>query len=293
MIDLHMHTSYSDGTDSVIELLQEAEKAGLEIISITDHNTAKAYDELEQIDIEKYYKGKIMPGIEMNTKVLGIPIEILGYGIDYRMMNEKINNVFLPLEERNKIEAERLYKKCMQAGIKFEENCLTNYDGTYFASKFIMAEMHKFEENKKIIDEDAWEQLRVFYRKYMSDPEGFLYINTDDLVPNFEIASNLIRECGGLVFIPHIYEYRDNSHKVLEYIIENYEIDGFECIYTTFSEEQTREITEICDKKGLYISGGSDYHGTAKPGVKIGVGNGNLVINKDIIANWKDKVNYF
>lgn len=293
MIDLHMHTNYSDGTDSAIELLQNAEKANLEIISITDHNTAAAYEELEKTDVAQYYGGRIIPGIEINTKVLGVPIEILGYGIDYKKMNEKIREVFLPLEERNKIEAQRLYEKCILAGIKFEENCLNNYDGTYFASKFIMEEMRKFEENKTIIDIDAWEQLRVFYRKYMSDPNGFLYINTDDLVPNFEIAANLIRECGGLVFVPHIYEYRENSHKILKYIIENYKVDGFECFYTTFSKEQTSEILEICQKHEFYISGGSDYHGEAKPNVKIGVGHGNLNIDKSEIIPWLDGIKYF
>ena len=293
MIDLHMHTNYSDGSDTVVELLENAEKVGLEIISITDHNTAMAYEDLEKIDIEKYYSGRIIPGIEINTKVLGVPIEILGHGIDYQKMNEKIKEVFLPLEERNKIEAQRLYEKCAIAGIKFEENCLDNYDGTYFASKFIMSEIHKFEENKNIIDEEAWDQLRVFYRKYMSDPTGFLYINTDDLVPNFEVAANLIRECGGLVFIPHIYEYRENSHKILEYIIKNYKIDGFECLYTTFSDEQTNEILEICKKYKYFVSGGSDYHGKTKPNVKIGVGYGNLSMDISEIIPWAKDVKYF
>lgn len=293
MIDLHMHTKYSDGTDDVIELLKSAEKIGLEVISITDHNTAKAYEELENLNINNYYTGKIIPGIEMNTKVLGIPIEILGYGIDYKKMNEMIPSVFLPLKERNRIEAERLYEKCILAGIKLEEDCLKNYDATYFASKFIMREIHKFEENRAVIDEEAWEELRVFYRKYMSNPNMPLYINTDDLVPSFEDASNLIRECGGMVFIPHIFEYRENSEKILEYILENYDVDGFECFYTTFSEEETNKIYKICKERKLYISGGSDYHGKAKANVSLGVGHGNLGIEYAEIADWQENIRYF
>lgn len=293
MIDLHMHTKYSDGTDDIVELLKAAEKIGLEVISITDHNTVKAYKELESLNIKNYYSGKIIPGIEMNTKVLGIPIEILGYGIDYEKMNERIPTIFLPVRERNRIEAMRLYEKCITAGIKLEENCLENYDATYFASKFIMSEIHKFEENKAIIDEEAWNELRVFYRKYMSNPEMPLYINTDDLVPDFEQASNLIRECGGLVFIPHIFEYRENSYKILEYILNNYNVDGFECFYTTFTKEQTDEIYKICKERNLYISGGSDYHGKAKVNVLLGIGHGNLEIEYGEIEEWQDKVRYF
>ena len=287
-----MHTNCSDGTDTVIELLQNAEKANLEIISITDHNTVKAYEVLEEIDIRKYYNGKIIPGIEINTKVLSVPIELLGYGIDYKLMNKKIKEIFLPVEERNKIEAKRLYEKCIVAGIKLSDNCLQSYDGTYFASKFIMTEIQKFEENKKIIDKESWD-LRIFYRKYMSDPTGFLYVNTDDLVPDFKKAANLIRECGGLVFVPHIYEYRDNSHKILDYIIQNYKVDGFECFYTTFSDEQKKEIMDICKKYNLYMSGGSDYHGSAKENVNMGVGHGNLEVSIDNIKEWKEKIKYF
>lgn len=90
MIDLHMHTKYSDGSDSLCELLTRVENKKLNTISITDHNTGLAYEEMEKIDLRKYYTGKIIPGIELNTKVLGVPIEILGYGIDYKKMNELV-----------------------------------------------------------------------------------------------------------------------------------------------------------------------------------------------------------
>ena len=58
MIDLHMHTKYSDGTDDIIEFLQKAKHNKLEIISITDHNTVKAYYELEKINIKDYFSRK-------------------------------------------------------------------------------------------------------------------------------------------------------------------------------------------------------------------------------------------
>ncbi len=57
MIDLHMHTTYSDGTDTVKELLKNAQKRKLEVISITDHNGCRAYQEMETFDIANYYKG--------------------------------------------------------------------------------------------------------------------------------------------------------------------------------------------------------------------------------------------
>lgn len=58
MIDLHLHTKYSDGTDDIVEFLQKAEENNLDIISITDHNTVKAYYELEKLNIKNYFSRK-------------------------------------------------------------------------------------------------------------------------------------------------------------------------------------------------------------------------------------------
>ena len=106
MIDLHMHTYFSDGTDTEIEILKNAKAKNLSIISITDHNTAKVYEALENVEINNYYNGRIIPGIELNTKALKVPIEILGYGIDYKKMNELVKKLYIPAEERNKIECQ-------------------------------------------------------------------------------------------------------------------------------------------------------------------------------------------
>lgn len=84
MIDLHMHTTYSDGSENCETILKKCQEKKLNYISITDHNTALAYEELEDKKVKDFYTGKIIPGIELNTKVLNIPIEILGYGIDYK-----------------------------------------------------------------------------------------------------------------------------------------------------------------------------------------------------------------
>lgn len=290
MIDLHIHTSYSDGTDTCVDILKKAEEKHLSVISITDHNTMLAYSELENINIKEYYSGKIIQGIELNTKVLGVPIEILGYGVDYKKMNELVKKIYIPAEDRNKIEVERLLSKCLKAGIKIDCNCIERYNPSMFASIFIHSEIVKNIENKKIIDNEAWEDTKVFYRKHMSNPEGMLYVEMDDFVPDFDTAANLIRECGGLVFLPHIFEYRENSRKILDYIMKNYKFDGIECYYTTFTSEQTKELLKLCIQNNLYISGGSDYHGYNKPNVNMGNGFGYLVINDDIINNWKYKV---
>ena len=85
MIDLHMHTTYSDGTDNLEMLLKNAENKKLEIISITDHDSVDAYYELEKnSELRKLYSGEIIVGTELKTFYGNVPIEILAYGIDYK-----------------------------------------------------------------------------------------------------------------------------------------------------------------------------------------------------------------
>ncbi len=293
MIDLHMHTTYSDGTESCETVLKKCQEKNLNYISITDHNTARAYEELEKMDFLSLFKGKIIPGIELNTKALNIPIEILGYGIDYKKMNELATKVYIPPKERNLIEFKRLYDKCIKYGIVLDKDCANSYDPNTFASGFFHKEIIKHEENKNLLSLEAWDSSKIFYRQFMSDPNMPLYVKMDDLVPDFNTASNLVRQAGGLVFIPHIFEYRNNAEPILKYILDNFKIDGIECYYTTFTQEQHERVLNVCKKRNLFISGGSDFHGTIKPDVDIGVGYGNMQIPDEIIFPWIEKISFF
>ena len=208
-------------------------------------------------------------------------------------MCELAPKIYIDPSKRNLIEAERLYNKCLKYGIVLDDDCLEKYAPKDFASSFFHKQITKYEGNKKLISSEAWESSKILYRQYMSDPNAPLYVEMDDLVPDFETASSLIRQCGGLVFIPHIYEYKHNSTAILNYILKNHSIDGIECFYTTFSAEQHNEILQICKNHNLFVSGGTDFHGTFRPEVSIGNGYGNLEIPTEIISNWVSKINLF
>lgn len=284
MLDLHMHTRYSDGSDEVSMVLEKAEKLKLKCIAITDHNTCLEYNELKNENIRSLFSGKIIPGVELNTKVLGIPIEILGYNVDTDLLQKYIDETYMSNEERCKLEVERLYNKCISEGILLPEDFVEKYDESMYASKYLHSLITKDENNKKLIDEDSWKDSNIFYRRYMSVPTSKFFVNMDDILPSFEKASEIVKKSGGMVFIPHIFEYGENSIKILNYILDNYKFDGIECYYRNFTQEKTDFLLDICKKNNLYKSGGSDYHGKNKPGVEIGTGEGNLNVPDDIIT---------
>ena len=96
----------------------------------------------------------------------------------------------------------------------------------------------------------------------------------------------MIHESGGLAFLAHTFAYSPNIANSLLDILDNYKLDGLECFYTTFTKEQSNYLVSLCKEKGLYMSGGSDFHGTRKINHNLGTGRGNLQIEEKIIEPW-------
>ena len=265
MIDLHTHTTYSDGTDTLIDLLKNAEKAKLEFLSITDHVTCEAYNELKQIDVKKYFSGEIIKGCELYSSIEGQTIELLGYNIDTDIFNKVLPTIYYSEAEDNKWQAEKLLKICKKLGIYMDYNISINYD-TEFSGDVIFNEFKKYPKNKEILENDrAWENSNIFYRECMTNSKSKFFIDKSSFYPSISEVIDLIKSAGGLVFLPHIFIYGDNSTNFFEILTRNYKLDGIECYYTTFSKEQTKFLLSYCSQNHLLVSGGSDYHGFNKP----------------------------
>ena len=296
MIDLHIHSTHSDGTYNPIELLQKAEKLGLEIISITDHDNIDAHIELQNIDAKKYYKGKVITGIELKTVYKSVPIEILGYGVNVEKIKKLMN-----IQQENKRKAQVKYLEYLKntgkkIGLKFDENVQMSAED-FWAGLTFLNSIEKTEANKEIIEKyNIGLSGDTFYRNCISNPNNIFYINeTKDMLSPKEIIEE-IHNAGGLAFLAHplIYLYGDMPRQleVEEEFINEYDIDGLECYHSLFSTEGTEKLLEICDKYNLYKSGGSDYHGIYKPYIELGTGKeNNLNISKDLVAEWINKIN--
>lgn len=292
MIDLHIHTTYSDGTDSLIKVLEKAEKMNLDIISITDHDKVDAYFELKNIDIKKYFSGKIINGSEVKSIYKGRSIEILGYGININRIKNSKYIVSQVGDNKQEECLENMKKIGRSIGLKFNKDIHINKENV-FASSTFGNEIFKYNENFEIIKKyDLGTDGNNFYRKGQSNPDSIFYIDESKDVPSPDIIINEIHEAGGLAFLAHPYIYSfENISEVIENFIKDYNIDGLECYYSLFTDNQTYELLNFCKKYNLYSSGGSYYHGMNKPDIELGIGKGNLNIKKDIIEDWIGKIN--
>lgn len=294
MIDLHMHTTYSDGADSLSELLNNAQKLGLSVISITDHDNCKAYSELRNKKIRNIFSGKIIPGIEIKCAYGKRLIEVLGYNIDTEKMQNWVNEYYKD-KTKEKIQAKYfniLYDKCKELGLTMKNKNKIAFDSkTQWASVTIYNEIKSHIENKEKLPEDLWQEFNTFSKKYCGNPEDVFYIDKTQDYPSIDLALAKIKECGGLTFYPHlfIYKWAEDRKKMIKELLERYPVDGIECMHSEFDEEQIEYLKKLCKEKHYLMSGGSDYHGINKVNINMATGKGNLHIEQDMINDWIDE----
>ena len=293
MIDLHIHTTYSDGADSLMEVLEKAEQKKLEYISITDHDNCDAYMELKNINVKKYYNGNIIPGIEIKCAHKGRLIEILGYKINVDLM-KKWCDAFYKDRTKDILQQkyfDMLYKKCLQMNLTMNDKNEVVFDNKKdWASMAIYTEIKKHPENAKKVPEDFWGDFNTFSKKYCGDKNNILYIDKSVDYPSVYEAIEAVKKSGGLVFLPHlfIYKWADNIYDLIEEILGTYIIDGIECYHSEFNNDNIEYLKKLCHERKFLMSGGSDYHGINKPKIEMAVGRGNLQIPLEIINEWKD-----
>lgn len=291
-IDLHIHSVYSDGEKTPKEILEMAENLKLKYISITDHENCKAYEVIKKEEFSKIYHGKIICGCELMTSFDNVMIEILGYHVNPEIINGWYDKRYSNEEIKKRDEKlfERLKQNIEKANLKIEEGiCLPNeipYTG-YF-KYMTYTKLRKNKENElyfKTYDINNYEE---FIRKGISNKQNPLFINESDYIATIKEIVELIHKAGGLAFVAHVYKYliEDTIQFLKDMIKEVKEIDGVECYYSSFSEEQTLSLEEFCNKNKLFKSGGSDYHGKLKPNIQMGRGTEHHKIEEDVIKEW-------
>ena len=289
MIDLHIHTTNSDGSDTPEEILRKCEKLELEYISITDHDTCKSYDDIKKLDVSKIFKGKIIPGCEITTIYKGRTIEILAYGIDTDLINEWENKYYT---EEKKIERIRYcidtaIKKLYSLGVHIDKETLDT-DCSYDRAIYRKLILNK-EENEKILGNGILDNLRYLFRNGFTNPESPLFVDVTSFRPSPKEVTDIIHKAGGKAFLAHTYQYAfDNILDMITDLRKECDLDGIEAFHSSFTLDQMMELQEYAKKNNLYISGGSDYHGTVKPEISLKTGCDNLHISKNILEWLKE-----
>ena len=289
MIDMHIHTTYSDGDKTLEEVLKMCEEKKLEYISITDHNTCKEYE--DEAMYKNIFSGKIIKGVEMNATFKNKKIEILGYKIKKPEIIEEWSKKFFSEEVLKKQQEEskkKLLDICDKKGLIYDESKIEkDIPVTDYITIYIYKELIRHKENYDILGEFA-QSLNTFIRKGLMNPDSEYYTGSDNTPkPQYNDVIDIIHKAGGLAFLAHPFEYRfDDTLTFINELRKEKELDGIECFHPSANENQMKILVDYAKKNNMYISGGSDYHGSKKPDIEIGTGRGNLNIPKETIENW-------
>ena len=287
MIDLHMHTIYSDGDKTAEEVLKMCENKKLEYISITDHDTCKQYNDVA-LKNNNIFNGKIIIGSELHAVFQKKNIEILAYNINPNIISKWCEKYYSEekLREQQDICRQRLFDICNKHGLVYDESKIRKPKKvSEYVVRPIYEEVMKHKENHKILGEFT-ESFGIFFRKGLANPESSYFMNHIEFRPPYKEVIDIIHKAGGKAFLAHPFEYKfKDTIEFINDLRKEKELDGIECFHSSANQEQRNILVEYAKNNNLYISGGSDYHGSPKPDIEIGVGRGDLNIPKEIL-NW-------
>ena len=296
MIDLHIHTKYSDGNNTVDEILVMAQDMGLNVISITDHDCCNAYYDLENPDIAKLFSGTIKKGIEITTAFEGCRIELLAYDFDhYELIDRYFKDASAKINWQEVMIKERiiLLDKLQKLGIKYPEEFESNLLLDRFESKMYeeIKQLNDSAKLKEILKEFYCESGKDFFRKCIVNPNSPFYANYGKYRPKIDEIIKLVHDNGGLVFLAHPFGYGLNDAKsFIERLYDTHDLDGIECYYNGFTKEEIDYLVLFAKARNILISGGSDYHGTSDRDNELGKCMlGTSAIDDDIIHNWPNR----
>lgn len=277
--DLHIHSIYSpDGEFPPEEIISLAQKAGLSAISITDHDTTDAYEEL------KDYEGEIevIPGVEMTTNLGEMSVHLLGYLMD--PFNSKLIYILEKLEKARREQSKLRAKKLRSIGFKFTDEDVEKYArgrvavGPIFGMA-ILNDPRNDDDPRLIPYRKGGERSTAPY--YLFDKD-FLQDGKPAFVPIDRISTvdaiHLLRDIGGAPVLAHPSEkFSAVDDKDLIHQLKEEGLIGIEvwCGYHTREDETS--FFQLSRELELIPTAGSDFHGPAvKPHIKLGeVGVGN------------------
>ena len=272
-IDLHTHSTCSDGTFSVKELIDRAHEKGLAAIALTDHDTVEGIDEAVRYAAEKYPDLEVIPGIELSTESDGREVHIVGLFIDNND-KEFVESLSAFIDSRTTRNIKMCKKLSEEAGIPISyEELIEEYPDTVITR----AHFAKFMVEKGYVNSRA----EVFDR-YIGDHCPY-YVGREKITPEDAIRS-ILKAKGVPVFAhPILCRFGDDRLDAFVGKLKEAGLVGIEAIYSTYELRDERQIKELAKKYDLLVSGGSDFHGANKPDIDLGTGCGKLFVPEDLL----------
>jgi len=272
MIDLHSHTTASDGTFSPAQLVEEAGRTGVRILGITDHDTFSGYD--QAVPLAQQAGLELVCGIELSTKLHGHSVHLLGYFLD-ELLNPDGFGAFRTwigdLQASRRDRNVRLIARLRELGVDIT---LPEVDarGGGMTGRPHFAQV--------LIAKGYATSVQQAFDEYL-DESAKGYVTRRE--PTFAEAVQQIRRAGGIASLAHPVRIREDLASILP-DLRGAGLNAIEAFHSDHSQSQTALYLELAAQYGLLVTGGSDFHGAVKPEIHLGTGRGgNLRVPEDLV----------
>lgn len=264
MLDLHIHTTASDGSLTPTQVVQLARKKGFSLIAVTDHDTMGGV--AEALEAGKKYNVDVVPGVEISSGVT-LEVHMLGYGmsLDHPVMKAMMEDMRAARVER----MERIIENLQKMGVPITVEEVEAVAGGAIGRPHIA---------QVLIAHGLVPDVRTAFREYIG-VGAKAYVERRKMTSEQVIAN--IRDAGGVPVLAHGGLLRISEVELNQWIdsMAKKGLMGLECYHNAHTPQMERLLRAAAERNGLLVTGGSDFHGASRPDVEMGTG----------LSRWNDR----
>ena len=276
-IDLHLHTTHSDGSQSPAEVVKLAHEAGVSALAITDHDITTGLP--EAIAVGQELGIEIIPGIEISSRHGESELHVLGYFLKWE--DAKLNERLVTLRESRHRRNPKIIELLQAAGIDITYDEVRAVAGSDSVGRPHIARVLM---NKKVVT-----TAKEAFDRFLAEGKA-AYVPRD--LPAPVDAIHWIKDAGGLAVLAHPTWVKTTEGTLTDLArqLKEQGLDGVEVHYSTHTPRQTRTYLSLAKQLGLLVTGGSDFHGMTKPDIEVGTGKGSLHVPDHLLPKLKDAI---
>ena len=275
-IDLHTHSTFSDGTFTPLQLVKYAEEKGLKAFALTDHDTTEGIKEAKSIETNV----EVISGVEISTRDDKKEIHIVGLYVNEN--DADLNKQLKYYREKRVTRNFEILEKLNSLGVD-----ITIDDVKESCTGDVISRAHIA---KALVSKGFVGSYTEAFDRYLGDNKC-AYVPRETL--NYEESMELITKAGGVPVLAHplLYKMSDTNLENMMVKLRQKGLKAVEVYYSTHSNSDTQHVMAMANRVGLIYSGGSDFHGATKPKIDMGTGMGKLAVPYEILEKIRGERN--
>jgi predicted metal-dependent phosphoesterase TrpH len=271
MIDLHCHSTFSDGSLTPEQLIAEAAQIGLAALALTDHDTTAGLPRF--LAAAAGTPVRAVPGVELSVDCSSGVMHMLGYWMD--LDNSELVRQMEWIRDGRAMRNRAMFEKLNALGF-----AMTWDEVQGFAGEDVVGRPHFAQV---MLQKGYAKDKNEAFDKWLGDGKPG-YADRPRLTA--EVAVALIRQAGGVAVLAHPFSLRVGKEAMAALFLElaGVGLAGVECYYSEHSADLTKDYLEMAKRANLVPTGGSDFHGEVSPGIRLGSGFGGLNVPDEVLA---------